>query len=80
MDQTKALDMTAYLKSETEYVPWISALSSLGYIGAMLEGNPEYPNAYDYYEVGFSLFIYLTGRCKKSGHSTFVPTNVSSTI
>lgn len=51
LDQVKALDMTAYLKKEKKYVPWITAISSLGYIGAMLEGNTDYPDAYSLYEV-----------------------------
>ena len=51
MNQTKALDMTAYLQKEKEYVPWSSALSSLSYIGSMLQGSKDYPNAYKDYEV-----------------------------
>ncbi|XP_066912412.1 glutamyl aminopeptidase-like isoform X1 [Clytia hemisphaerica] len=50
LDQVKALDMTAYLSNEKEYVPWVTAMSSLGYIGAMLEGSDQFPDAYKLYE------------------------------
>ena len=43
--------MTSYLQKEKEYVPWITAMSSLGYIGAMLEGSEDFPKAYEKYEV-----------------------------
>ena len=59
LDQVKALDMTSYLQKEKEYVPWITAISSLGYIGSMLEGSDDYPDAYKLYEVSwyFSSFF-----------------------
>ena len=31
-----------YLVNEVEYVPWETALSSLDYIGDLLESNPNY--------------------------------------
>lgn len=46
LSQIKALDMTKYLTSEKEYVPWITALSSLSYIGELLLTLP----GYEYYE------------------------------
>lgn len=56
MSQIKALDMTKYLTSEKEYVPWITALSSLSYIGELLLTLP----GYEYYEVNTFNFIYYT--------------------
>ena len=38
----QALDMTAYLEKETEYVPWVTALGSIAFIGSMLKGRPGY--------------------------------------
>ncbi len=39
-----ALDLTLYLKHETEYVPWNAVLSELNYIDTMLYAEGEYPN------------------------------------
>ena len=58
LDQVKALDMTAYLQKEKEYVPWITAISSLGYIGNMLEGSDD-KGAYELYEVRYFSFCSL---------------------
>lgn len=54
MTQVQALELTEYLKNEKEYVPFVSAISSLGYIGGMLLTRP----GYKIYEVKF-LFIYF---------------------
>ena len=48
-----ALNMTGYLNQETEYVPWITALSSLAYIGELLQGRTGYP----LYEVSFYFVV-----------------------
>ena len=57
LDQIYALDLTEYLVKEEEYVPWITALSSVAYIGEMLLGR----DGYKYYEVSVILgSIYLT--------------------
>ncbi|XP_047132820.1 endoplasmic reticulum aminopeptidase 1 isoform X2 [Hydra vulgaris] len=48
LDQIKALEMTAYLKNEDEYVPWITALGSLGYIGGLLQGRSCYSSYQKY--------------------------------
>lgn len=37
-----ALDLSLYLKFETEYVPWHSVLSEFDYIDIMLFDQPEY--------------------------------------
>jgi len=50
---TVALELTRYLVNETEYIPWQTALSSLSYIGDLLEGLPEY----DYYNTYVSRLI-----------------------
>jgi len=42
MTQVQALELTEYLKNEKEYVPFVSAISSLGYIGGMLLTRPGY--------------------------------------
>ena len=39
---TTALDLTAYLKNEREYVPWRSVLTELDYIDVMLRQAPEF--------------------------------------
>ena len=57
LDQVQALDMTSYLKKEKKYVPWITAISSLGYIGSMLEGNTDDPESYKLYEVCICVFL-----------------------
>lgn len=46
-----ALNLTLYLKHETEYVPWNAVLSELNYIDTMLYAKGEYPN----WEVRISL-------------------------
>ena len=50
LPQIQALDMTEYLNKEKEYVPWITALSSIAYIGDLLLHRP----GYKYYEVSAS--------------------------
>ncbi|PAA90945.1 hypothetical protein BOX15_Mlig022581g1 [Macrostomum lignano] len=43
LDYSIPLNMTRYLKSETHYVPWSSALSKIGYLHSMLHRqSPEY--------------------------------------
>jgi hypothetical protein len=42
LDIAVALNMSLYLVKEDEYVPWQIALASLGYIGELLEGHPDY--------------------------------------
>jgi glutamyl aminopeptidase len=42
IDATVALNMSQYLINEVEFVPWQIALASLGYIGGLLEGHPDY--------------------------------------
>uniref|UniRef100_A0A1I8GVI5 Aminopeptidase n=1 Tax=Macrostomum lignano TaxID=282301 RepID=A0A1I8GVI5_9PLAT len=43
LDYSIPLNMTKYLKSETHYVPWSSALSKIGYLHSMLHRqSPEY--------------------------------------
>ncbi|EFX67144.1 hypothetical protein DAPPUDRAFT_203795 [Daphnia pulex] len=37
-----ALDLSLYLKYETEYVPWNAVLSELSYIDSMLYSQPQY--------------------------------------
>ncbi len=39
-----ALDLTLYLKHETEYVPWRAVLSDLNYVDTMLYNEREYSN------------------------------------
>lgn len=40
----QALDMSLYLKAETEYVPWHAVTTELSYIDTMLFGEREYTN------------------------------------
>lgn len=55
LGQIYALDLTEYLVKEKEYVPWITALSSVAYIGEMLLGR----DGYKYYEVSVIIpYIY----------------------
>ncbi|PAA88784.1 hypothetical protein BOX15_Mlig000299g3 [Macrostomum lignano] len=43
LDYSIPLNMTRYLKNETHYVPWSSALSKIGYLHSMLHRqSPEY--------------------------------------
>ncbi|PAA88783.1 hypothetical protein BOX15_Mlig006779g1, partial [Macrostomum lignano] len=43
LDYSIPLNMTKYLKNETHYVPWSSALSKIGYLHSMLHRqSPEY--------------------------------------
>ena len=37
-----ALDLSMYLKAESEYVPWNAVLAELNYIDSMLYNEPEY--------------------------------------
>ena len=39
-----ALDLSLYLKHETEYVPWKAVLAEFDYIDNMLYAEREYPN------------------------------------
>jgi aminopeptidase N len=41
LDYTTALDTTAYLAQETEFLPWASALSALGYLNDRLNYEQE---------------------------------------
>lgn len=54
LNVTVALDLSRYLKSETDYVPWQIALSCLGYIGDILETRPEF----SYFTVFHLLFSF----------------------
>ena len=38
------LDLSLYLKHETEYVPWKAVLAEFDYIDNMLYAEREYPN------------------------------------
>ena len=42
MDQVFFLRATQYLVNETEYIPWVAAISNLGYIHRMLQYTPTY--------------------------------------
>lgn len=42
LDYTVALDVTKYLRHETEYVPWKTAISDLFYIDSMLIHSSDY--------------------------------------
>lgn len=42
LDYETALNLTRYLEHETDYVPWDSALSSLGYISSMMSRTSAY--------------------------------------
>ena len=37
-----ALEVTSYLNSETEYIPWAAALTGLRYLEEMLKRTPAY--------------------------------------
>ena len=37
-----ALDLTSYLHSERDYLPWRAASTALSYLDTMLYGTPEY--------------------------------------
>lgn len=39
-----ALDLSDYLTAETDYVPWVTALGNLAYIGKLLEDKSSYEN------------------------------------
>ena len=39
-----ALDITAYLHQETEYIPWSAALTGLDYLDEMLKRSAAYGN------------------------------------
>lgn len=39
-----ALDLSLYLKSERDYVPWNAVLSEFNYIDSMLHNSREYPD------------------------------------
>ena len=39
-----ALDLTLYLKNETEYVPWNAVTSELDYIDFMLHSEAQFPD------------------------------------
>ena len=42
LNVTVALELTKYVRYETEYVPWQAALTGLLYIGDLLQGLPAY--------------------------------------
>lgn len=42
LDYTIAMDLTKYLKHETNYVPWKTAINNLFYIDSMLVRMPDY--------------------------------------
>ena len=48
-----ALDLSEYLIKETDYVPWVTAISNLAYIGKLLEDKASH----EHFSVSMEIFI-----------------------
>lgn len=53
-----ALELSMYLKNETEYVPWNAVSSELDYIDSMLHNEPQYPDWKVMGDQKIALYIY----------------------